>query len=203
MQIGISVDGIVDIKAMLKELAGGKKDIALQMAINKTAQKAKAELTRSIVESFAIKAEEVRNSVLIAPANKRQETSVATLHLFGSPSKRGRSMNMIHFLASLGDSVGARGGRARKKEMKKIGARIGYRIKKAGGLKTIKGSFIGNKGRTIFRAKPGNQNKIEPVQVIGVSQMFNTRQIQTRVKMKIIDDFAQELSRAVAAMLAK
>lgn len=200
MQIGISVKGLVDVKALLRDLAGHKKDQAMQMAINRTADKAKAELTRAIVEEYAIKADEVRNSVSLARAHKQQAVSVATINLFGSPSKRGRSMNMIHFLASLGGGFGTRGG-AKKKEMKQIGARLGFRIKKAGGLKTIKGAFLFNKGRTIFRAAPGG--KIEPLQVIGVSQMFNTTKIQSRVKSKIIDDLSQELSSAVAALLRR
>lgn len=44
---------------------------------------------------------------------------------------------------------------------------------------------------------------IEPVQVIGVSQMFSSRQIRRRVMEKIDADLQVEVRRAVEMILAK
>ena len=80
---------------------------------------------------------------------------------------------------------------------------LGFQIKRGGGLKQIPGAFVGNKGRTIFRRTGKSRLPIEPVQVIGVAQMFNSKTINQRVMAKIEAEFGVELRRAVESVIAR
>lgn len=213
MRINISTEGLADVKKVLAGLVGAEKDRALQMAINKTTQKGRAEVNRAVLEKYAITASDVQNSVIVSPAHKMQAVAMATISIFGSPSRRGRSMNMIRFLATFAGRS-TRSGKAKAREIKALGERLGFRITKTGGLKSIAGAFVGNKGRTVFNRVEGkymgsrtgatkHSQQIAPVQVIGVSQMFNSRMIRGRVMAKISDDFEIELGRAVSALIAR
>lgn len=219
MQVKIDVRGIDDVMRNLKRIGDdlGRAQ-ATGAALNKVAAKASAEINRSISQRYAIKADQVRNSVFVSPASAKSGKLSAEINIFGSPSKRGRSMNMIRFLAALqaaGRAVKARGAKASRKELKALGAQLGFQVLRGGAMKQIPGAFVGNKGRTVFMRVEGKQMKsrggkltkhseaIVPVQVIGVSQMFNSRAINSRVMAKIADDLPIEMQRAVEMILAR
>ena len=98
-----------------------------------------------------------------------------------------RSANLIRFVER---SISL----AQLKKRKKLddGKEIRFKIRKSGGLKVIKGSFVGNKGRTIFKRVEGGR-KIKPVRTIDVPQMFNKRDINRRVQKIIVDKFPEYL----------
>ena len=208
MQIKVSLEGMAGVQRELKrigdELGQGK---AMAAAINKTAAKAQVEIRRAIVERYQIKVNEVRGSLgLIKAANKRGRSIAAVIEVFGSPTKQGRSMNMIRFLAAVqaaGAAHKTKGTKANKKQLAALAKQIGFAIKKGGGIKTIPGVFIGNKGRTVFQRTGDKRLPIKPVQVIGVSQMFSSRTIQSRVMAKIGADLQVEITRAVDNLLRK
>jgi hypothetical protein len=79
---------------------------------------------------------------------------------------------------------------------------LGFLIKKGGGLKKIEGAFVGNKGRTIFRRTGKARLPIEPLQVIGFSQMFKSRKIEQRIMAKIAAEFPVEIDRAIKRLMA-
>lgn len=201
--IGVVVSGLDGVKAALAKLSERESDKAMQMAINKTAQKARSEVNRAILERYAIKADEVRNSIALRQANKRQRAMVAEISIFGSQRKRGRSLNMIHFLSVLSNQVKTRGSRVKRKEVGDLAGQLGFTITKSGGVKKIPGAFVGNKGRTVFRRVGDARKPIEPVPVVGVGQMFNFKGISTRVMQKIDADLLVEINRAVAFMVSK
>ena len=136
------------------------------------------------------------------------------IEVFGSARRKGRSLNVVHFLAAI-NKMKTRGSKARAGEIKKLEQQLGFLIKRAGGLKAIEGAFLGNKGRTVFervggvmdsRSKYGGTKhgeKIKPVQVIGYSQMFASRKISRRVMDKVRADLPIELDRALAMLKAK
>lgn len=219
MRIDIDVRGVSDLVQNLNRIKDdlGKAQ-ATGAAINKVAAKAQAEINRSITQRYAIKADQVRNSVVLSRASAKADRLEASISIFGSPSKRGRSMNMIRFLAAYqaaGRAVKLRGYRGSKKELKALGVQLGFQILRGGGLKQIPGAFVGNKGRTVFMRVPGKQmpgrsgrltkhsEAIVPVQVIGVSQMFNSNVISGRVLRKIAADLPTEMARAVEMILAR
>ena len=215
--IGIKVEvrGI-EVKKKLAGLSREMQEKVLQPAINKSADKAKAEINRLIPQEFAVKSSEVRNSVDIRKA--RAGNLQAVIEIFGSAKKRGRSLNLIHFLAAVqaaGQAIKVRGGKGNKRELAALQAQLGFLIKKGGGLKKIEGAFIGNKGRTIFErdtgkqmiSRPGKLTKhsqaIKPLQVIGFSQMFNSRRVSSRVIDKINKEMPVEIDRALKMLLAR
>ena len=201
MDISVKVTGLDQLTRRLREIGKGIESV-VQPAINKVADKARAEINRAIPEEYAVRASEVRNAVDIRRAARGDMRAV--ISIFGSARKRGRSLNMIHFLAAIqagGAARKTRGSRATKVEMQAIAKQLGFRIRRDGGLKSIKGAFLGNRGRTIFRRKGDARLPIEPVQVIGFSQMFSSRKIHERVLSKIRDDLPIEIDRALARLL--
>ena len=202
--ISVKVLNVGDVKARLAKQAQGVRDKAIGPAINKVAEKARAEINRAIPQEFAVKASEVRNAITLRKA--RAGNLEARIEIFGSTRKRGRSLNLIHFLAAVqaaGQSVNVRGSRASKRSLSGLGGQLGFLIKRAGGLKKLEGAFVGNKGRTIFRRTGSARLPIEPLQVIGFSQMFSSRRISGRILAKINAELPVEIDRAIARELGK
>lgn len=202
--IVVKVLNLENVKTSLEQQSKGVRDKAIGPALNKVAEKAVAEINRVIPQEYAVKAAEVRNAVSVQKA--RQGSMSATIQIFGSARKRGRSMNLIHFLAAVqaaGRAVKTRGARTSRREMDRLNGQLGFLIKRAGGLKKIEGAFVGNRGRTIFRRTGQARLPIEPLQVIGFGQMFNSRRINSRVLAKINADLPIEIDRAIARELSR
>lgn len=202
--ISVKVLNVADVKNRLAQQAQGIRDKAIGPAINKVAEKARAEINRAIPQEFAVKASEVRNAITLRKA--RAGNLEARIEIFGSTRKRGRSLNLIHFLAAVhaaGQSVNVRGSRASKRALSGLGGQLGFLIKRSGGLRKLEGAFVGNKGRTIFRRTGSARLPIEPLQVIGFSQMFSSRRISSRILAKINADLPVEIDRAIARVITK
>lgn len=200
----VKFEGVEAVKRMLDKLPQELRDKAIRPALNKVAEKARAEINRAIPQEFAVKASEVRNAVEIRKA--RGDKLEAVISVFGSSSKRGRSMNMIRFLAAVqaaGQAFKVRGGKLTKADRAALQKQLGFLIKKGGGIKKIEGAFIGNKGRTVFMREGKGRLPIKPVQVIGFSQMFNSKRISSRVMQKINNDLPVEVDRAIKMLTAK
>ena len=165
---------------------------AASMAINKTAAKAKTEMVRAIASEYAITQREVRPKMRVFRASRMKLKAV--LDPWGGGRKR--SLNVIHFLEK---KVTLAEGRRRKKAGTQNELR--FKIKKRGSPKTIKGAFIGNKGRTIFRRTGKSRLPIESVQTLGVPQMFGVRRINERVLARIRKELPIEADRAVRRIL--
>lgn len=194
MQISLNLSGLDEVKKKLESLTGPKIKSAISMAINKTAAKGQTEINRAITERYQISRSEVSNSVTVSTASKVKPT--ATLRIFGSPKKQGRSLNLIHFTER---KVTLAEGRRRAKAGNQNQLR--FNIIKGQGGKMIPGAFIGNKGRTVFIREGKSRLPIKPVQVIGVGQMFNFRPITERVIARIKREFLTEVDRAIAQKL--
>ena len=202
--ITVKVLNVGAVKDRLDKQVQRVRDKAIAPAINKVVEKARAEISRAISQEFAVKASEVRSAIALRKA--RAGTLEAIVEIFGSTHKRGRSLNLIHFLAAVltaGQSVNVRGSRASKSALAGLSGQLGFLIKRAGGLKKLDGAFIGNKGRTIFRRTGRSRLPIEPLQVIGFSQMFSSRRISSRIQDKINADLPVEIERAIAREIGK
>ncbi len=209
----INVRGMVEfernIQRLSSELAQGQ---AVQMAVNKTAALGKAEINRAIPQEFNISASEVRNSVTVQSASRRLDRMQAIIEVFGSKSRRGRSMNLVHFLERVITMAQARkrmkageGGlhTLRRGGQVRNALQLRFQIKRGGDKKVISGAFLGNKGRTVFVRVGKSRVPIDALQVIGVSQMFNTRRISTRVLSVIRTELPVEAARAVNEVLRR
>lgn len=204
MQLNIKLTGLDEARKRLKALSTITGDKAMAMALNKTAAKGKTEVNRAITQRYAIKASEVSNSVSVRSASAKQGGQLqASISIFGSAKKQGRSLNLIHFTERM---VTMAQGRKRTKDGTQNQLR--FKVIKSAGLKTIlgdstlkNGAFIGNKGRTVFQRVGKARLPIKPVQVIGVGQMFNFRPITERVINRINREFLTEVDRAIAQKL--
>ena len=186
-----------DVQRKLASLQRDIGDKAVVMALNKAADKGRAEMTRAITTEFNIKADEVRSSLYVRRASRKGLNLTAVLEAFGSTKKSGRSLNLIHFLSVLANQSKTRGSRAKKSEIKALAGQLGFTIKRGGGIKHIAGSFLGNRWRTVFMRTGDKRLPIVPVQAIGVPQMFNTKRINNRVVSKILQEFPIEFDRAM------
>jgi len=202
--IKVDVRGLAQVKQKLSGLERGMKAKVLQPAINKVAAKARAEINRAIPQEFNVKASEVRNAIELRQA--RGGRLEASLSVFGSARRKGRSLNMIHFLAAVqaaGQAMKTRGAKGKKSELEALRKQIGFLVKKGTAIKKIDGAFVGNRGRTVFMRDGNARLPIKPVQVIGFGQMFNSRRINRRVLDKINQELPVEVERALKMMLER
>jgi hypothetical protein len=183
-----------EVQRALQRLHADVRDKVMTAALNKTADKAKTEMTRSITDEFAIKASEVRSrlSVRRASAKGNGLNMIAVLEALPG-SRRGRAMNVIHFLER---SVSLT--EARRRQKSGTLNQLRFKFKKRGGLKTIPGAFVvtANRGTFVARRIGKERMPIESVQVIDVPQMFNTKRINARVLRRIEHEFPVEFERA-------
>lgn len=172
------------IERSLDALASSAKERVVAAALNKVAEKAKAEMRRQITAEFAIKASDVRSQVRIKKTSAKGGQLWVEIEAF--PKNRGkRSRNVIAFGA------------------KQTKQGVTVRIKKSGGRKLIRHAFIGNQGRTVFVREGKSRLPIKPFETIDAPQMFNTRRINANVIAKINRDLPIEIGRAMAAAIAK
>ena len=205
LKINVDVRGLDAVQKRLATIPRDLADKALQPALNKTAQRAQAEVNRAIRAEYYVKAEEVRNAISLRRASRGELKAV--IDIFGSKSKRGRSANMIHFLAALqgaGVAIKTRGAVGiKRKDLKALGSQLGFNIRRGAGVKQIKGAFIANNGRTVFIREGKARLPIKPLQVIGFGQMFASKTISQRVMAKVDSDLVQEVERAIKMILSK
>ncbi|EYC52892.1 hypothetical protein AZ34_11920 [Hylemonella gracilis str. Niagara R] len=206
IKIGVQFN-VKQVQDQVGRLKADLQDKVIAQALGKTAEKARAEMTRQITREFAIKAKDVRPSIYI-DRPRMGKVSMITIKAF--PSKKGkRSRNVMLFGARP-----APGSEKRRVKVKlpdgrwvmrvvSVGGGVSVKIRKGESRKVIKGAFIGNKGRTVFMREGDGRLPIKGVQTIDVPQMFNTKRINEAVVRKILQDFPRELNRLVAYRLSK
>ena len=179
MQISIQ-HNFADVSKRLQRLEHSIRDRALASAVNKTLDQAQTQMVRGIVREFEVKAAFVRSRLRVRRANKAMAAQItASLSASGRAAGK-RAANIIHFVekkVSLAE--------ARRRAKKGTLQQLFVKVKRGAPAKPLKGAFIGNKGRTVFRRVGEKRLPIEPVQVIDVPQMFNTRRINNLVLAEI------------------
>lgn len=167
MQLTISHD-FPRIAAKLAELRDDIANRAQASALNKAADQGKTAAVREIAARYAVKASYARERVSIRRATFKQgRFSMEVQIRAGNGAKR--AANVIAFAA----------------KQNKVG--VAVKIRRDAPRQTIRGAFIGNKGRTVFRRVGRGRLPIEPVQTIDVPQMFNARKVKDTV-VRIIQE---------------
>jgi hypothetical protein len=182
MQINVRTN-FPDVAA---QLDGLRQDIASQVmarSLNRTMEQAKTAMSKEIRSEFNLSASYVRDRLRIRRAFAKDGQFSLSADLIGGDGKR-RSANVIAF--------GARPGTGGVSVLIKKGQR-----------KVIKGTFIGNKGRTVFRRVGKARLPIEPVRTIDVAQMFNARRINAAVVSAMKQKFPAIFQRELAYALTK
>ena len=200
----VKIEGFDRLKRNLDGIKRGLGDEVETKALNKTGDKARVEMRRAITDEYNLKASEVTGRLRLMRA-ARGKLSVV-LDPFAS-FRRGRSLNLIHFLTAIqaaGKAFKVRGARGvNKGQMLQLNRQLGFRIKRAGGLKTITGAFVANKGRTVFIREGKARYPIKALSTIDVPGMFGARKSINRVMAKIRTELPIEMDRAVKFLLAK
>jgi hypothetical protein len=175
-----------DVQPIIRQLnaiADGLGDRAIVSALNKTTTQAKTQIARGIGAEYNLPASFIKERLSLQRA--RRAGFHFTAVLLGNPAGRAkRSMNVVHFLERSTLLAEARGRRKRGTI-----AELHFKIRRTGGKTTIDGAFLGNAGRTVFKRVGKARLPIEPVQTIGVPQMFMAKKIQLPVQAWISDNF--------------
>jgi hypothetical protein len=184
-----------DVAADLARLQSTMASQVLARSLNRTIEQARTEMSRRIRAEFNLSAAYVRDRLAIKRAFASAGQFSLSAELRGGGKRR--SANLITF--------GAR----------KAPDGVSVLIRK-GQRKTIKGAFIGNKGRTVFKRVPGavmasrsgmrgakHKEAIEPVQTIDVAQMFNTRRINAAVQAAMLAKFPAIFERELAYAMSR
>ena len=209
MKLVVDVRELVDLNRRLASLGPELRDRAIAAALNKVAAKGKTVVVRAIRDEYVIDANRVRNSISVRPASAARFKFEAAIDIFGSASRRGRSLNTIHFLEKKVSFAEARR-RGKRGDLFVRNGRTGqlhpilrFQIKRGAAGKVIEGAFVGNKGRTVFMRTGKERLPIVPVQVIDVNAMFRSRKVTRRVLERINRELPIEMDRAVTSVLAR
>lgn len=195
ISISIKTD-FKDVQKSLDRLSLDLQKRVVPAALNKVAAKAKTEMKQQITGEYNLKSAEVNERLRVIKAGRALNQWLAVLDPFAS-RKRGRSLNMIHFLENKTTLAEAK--------RRKAGGTVNqlhFKIKRVGGKKLVEGAFIGNKGRTVFVRTSGDRLPIKALSTIDVPQMFNTKRIQGKVLARIEKELQVEFDRAISAALS-
>lgn len=209
MQITIELQGINELESKLRNMQASLNGDVIQSSINKVAQSVRDEIGKSVTSAYNLGNKEVDDSMRLRKAGGNE--MVATVSIWGSPSRRGRAMNLIRFLQTQSTAgtlrrSGMFGTSTRREErmrdahaLEMAKRQLEFLIKRGASLKQIKGAFIGNKGRTVFRRLGKDRYPIEGVSTIGVGQMFNSRAIRDRILSMAQAELQNEIQRKLDA----
>lgn len=144
VEIDIKLEGIDKVVATLNPNIYKK---SLNKTLNEIGRKVKTQSTKAVRAKYNIKAKTIKDNMQV----KRSRYNDLSFALHIESGRR----NIIHF--------GAR-------QVKKG---VGVRVKKTSGRKVMKGAFIGNKGRTVFKRVKDSRLPIKAIKTLSIPQMFN------------------------------
>lgn len=162
-----------EVQRALDRLRPEVAEKAAARAVNRTIEQARTQMVRGITAEFAVLSRDVRERLRIRRASFRGGVLgiEAELEAVGR-----RSVNVMRFGA------------------KQAATGVSVKIRKGGARKILRGTFIANKGRTVFERVDGTTMRsrskyagtkhgqtIRPVQTVFVPSMFNTRRINEAV----------------------
>lgn len=185
-----------DVKAVQRKLgilSENVRDQAIASALNDTIAKGKTQMSREIGAEYNLPARTIKERLSITRA-KRSGFYALTASLTGSAKRRGRrAMNVIAFLTTKGAA----------KRRKAGDTQLRFKIKRTGAPKIIRGSFIGNQGRTVFIREGAARLPIKAVTTGDIPQMFNQKSINRIVRTTMERDFATILERRMRYYIAR
>lgn len=184
MQITVSTN-FPQIQKRLNQLQDEIATKATVRGVNRTVEIGQTQMRRTIGREFNLPAAKIREKLFLKRASfKGGRFNVEAVLESRDPRGKRRSINVINFAA------------------RQTAAGVSVKIKRGGARQTIKGAFIGNKGRTVFeRTSQAKANKkrlpIRPVQAIDVPQMFNSRRVKDAVVRVIRQRFPEVMAREI------
>jgi hypothetical protein len=165
---------------------------AMVRAMNTTITQGKTEMARDISKEFRINVSAAKKRLDVTRASSKGGEYRFQASLQATEQGRGRSMNVKAFVFSAPS----------RKKLKKLGlSQVYFQIKRTGGMKFVRGAFIGNKGRTLFVRTGSKRLPIAPVNTIDIPQMFNAKRINEAVRSVMLSRFEKNFDRELRVVL--
>lgn len=205
VSVSIRTSGFDDVSRLLDRMRDDLQDRAASAALNKVGAKAQTEMVRAITDEYNIERSEVAPRMSLSKASRTN--LMVQLDPFAS-KRKGRALNLIHFLEKKVTLAEARR-RARNGKLSVTTSQgrqlpiLYFKIKRTGPSKPIPGTFIGNRGRTVFMRVGKSRLPIEAKATIDVPQMFNSKNISARVVERINKELPIEVDRAIKMVLER
>lgn len=193
--IEISVKHNID--EISRRLRAAQKEIeaATQRAVNVTARGANTQMIDAISSEFNLTKSYVRERLRLRKATRKGRHAFEAV-LIGNPYGRSkRAMNLIHFAQSKLTRAERSSWMRQQSGSTLRNPQLQFKIKRVGGRVYVKGAFVGNDGRTVFKRRGDARLPIDPVQTVGVPQMFSTTKAQRKVQDWIKENFPRIFER--------
>lgn len=180
------------VRDQLRRLEKGVREKAIAAALNRTAEMAKTAATRDITGTFNLQARYVKDRIRIRRASARSGVIEVTL---SSPGKR--SANLIRYAERRVTLA------AHKRRVKEGRLGVYVKIRRSGSFQLVKGAFIGNQGRTVFRRVGKERLPIEALQAIDVPQaMFSDIGVEN-LRKAVARVFPQRLAHEIKRLIQR
>lgn len=164
---------------MLRDLSAEMQDTVMARTLSRVVDQGRTAMRREIAREFNLTQAVIAEKLYVRKPRRVGGAFQLQAELYSTGNRGRRSVNLIRFAER---KVTLAEGRRRAK----AGTQGVYvKIKRASSFKLVKGAFIGNKGRTVFRRIGKQRLPIEPLQTIDVPQMFNTKRVNVRVRQRM------------------
>lgn len=180
------------VRDHLRKLEKGVREKAIAAALNRTAEMAKTAAARDITSAFNLPAQYVKGRIKIRRASARSGVLEVTL---SSPGKR--SANLIRYAER---RVTLAEGRRRAKQGRHG---VYVKIRRKGTWQLVKGAFIANQGRTVFRRIGKERLPIESLQAIDVPQAMFSDIGVANLKRAVARVFPQRMAHEIQRLIKR
>lgn len=212
----ISISIKDDFKALDRRLAlmldPAQQVVATRQALNKVVEKARTTVRAEIYRHYNLPKKEINPRVSMSRARGRSlEGLVAWVEPLPSASTPGRSMNVVRFVVRKvsraerarrqGQGIASTVVQKTKRGKTRTHRVLFFQIRRDGVPQRIRGAFIGNAGRTVFRRTGRGRLPIESVQTLDVTRMFAAKRVVEPVLKRIRDELPIEIERAIRLQL--
>lgn len=168
-------DNATAVAKSIGGLADGNRR-AIARALNRAIERTATRMARSISGKYSIGVRDVRARLKI---RKALASGKGRLEVVLEPTGQ-TSVNVVRY---------------KRGAVRKADQGVGVTIKRTGGRKQIRGSFVANNGRTVFIREGKGKLPIRPVQSITVPAMFGERDINADAVAFAVKEFEREYAR--------
>jgi len=186
----ITISVATNVEEIKRKLAAKQKEVAAAAlrAVSRTGEGARTQAIATISSEYRVTRAFVRERTALRKASRSGPHAFSATLIGNLSGRKQRSMNMIHF--AMQKLTRAEVAAWRREASGRLNRpQIPFQVKRSGGRITVKGAFIGNDGRTVFRRTGKDRLPIEPVQTVGVPQMFTSKKVHGHVTKWIRDNF--------------
>jgi hypothetical protein len=178
------------VRRDLEALAAGMRDRVIANAVNDTITQVEAAITRDIRATYNLERSYIKSRLRIRRASRTAVNIEASVSSPGRPNA-----NLIRFVERVVSLA-----TARKRGKAGTQRALYVKVRRGGVSKLVKGAFIGNQGRTVFRRVGKSRLPIEALTTLDVPQMFKSEQGTNVMKLEANQKFINNLRRQIQRM---